>query len=143
MAQFFSRETAGVLDTQGPGRTLSQNYRSKAKRIRATLILNGQAIGDTIVLGEIPVGGVHLPGLINSTVSLGAATLAIGTAAVPALLRDAAVFTTPNVPTQFGKVGATSDVPAAVTTRIIATIAGAALPVGGTLEIDLAYSDTV
>ncbi len=143
MAQFYSRETAGVLDTQGPTRALSQNYRSKLKRIRASLVLAGQAIADTIVLGELPVGAVFSHGMINSTVSLGAATLSIGTAAAPASHRAAAASTTPETPTLFGTVAQQSAVPAAVTTRLIATIAAAALPGAGTLEIDIFYSDTV
>jgi len=143
MATFYSRETNGVLDTQGPARASAQNYRSKLKRIRATLVMAAQGIADTIVLGELPVGGVFAFGVINSTATLGAATIAVGTVAAPAAHRAAAVFTTPDTPTLFGKAAASADVPAAATTRLIATIAAAALPGAGTLEIDIYYSDTV
>lgn len=143
MATHYSKETAGVLDTLAPGRNLSQEYRSKVKRIRATLVMAGQASGDTIVLGNYPVGAVFSHGMINATATLGAATIAIGTPASPAAYRDAAAFTTPGVPTLFGKAPASSAAPAATETRVIATIGAAALPGAGTLEIDLFYSDTV
>lgn len=143
MATFYSRETAGVLDTQGPARAAAQNYRSKLKRIRATIIMAAQAAADTIVLGELPVGAVFAYGVINATATLGAATISVGTASVPAAHRAAATFTTPDTPTLFGKAAASADVPAAATTRLLATIGAAALPAGGTLEIDIYYSDTV
>lgn len=143
MATHYSRETNGVLDTQGPGRTRAQNYRSKMKRIRATLVMAGQAIGDTIVLGELPVGAVFAYGVINATATLGTATVSVGTTAAPAAHRAAATFTTPDVPTLFGTAAQSSADPAAATTRLIATIGVAALPAAGTLEIDIYYSDTV
>lgn len=144
MPTYYSTETNGVLDTQGPARAAAQHYRSKMKRIRATRVTTGEAIADTIVLGELPVGAVFSHGIINASATLGAiATLSIGTVASPASHRAAAVFTTPDTPTLFGKVAASAAAPLAVVTRLIATVAAAALAVGVTLEIDIFYSDTV
>jgi hypothetical protein len=144
MATYYSIETTGVLDGSLPAtRNAPQNYRSKLKRVRSTIVMNGQLIGDLIVLGDLPVGAVWDHGKINSTATLGASTIAVGPVATPAKYKAAAVFTTPDTPTLFGKCAASAGAPLTAVERVVATIAGANLPVGGTLEIDLYYSDTV
>jgi len=144
MAETYSDETDGRLDVSGRAQIPSQIYRATLKRIRATIPYDGQASGDTVVLGELPPGAVFAFGVINATATAGAsATIAIGTAESAAKYRAAAVFTTADTPTLFGKaaaVGSAAD-PLTAPERVIATVGTAALPTSADyMVVDLYYS---
>ena len=143
MAQTFSRETTGKLDTAGLSLLDGRTYRAKAKSIRATIDYDGQAAGDTIVLGELPVGATFLYGVIIASATAGAAaTIAIGPAATPAKYRAAAVFTAADTPTMFGKASAAAADPLTAAERVLATVGTAALPTSADyLTVELFYSD--
>ncbi len=143
MAQTYSRETAGPLGSTAFEKGDARVLRSTMKRIRATVDYDGQAIGDTIVLGKLPAGAAFSHGVITASATAGAtATIAIGTAASAALFRAAAIFTAVDTPTLFGKSAAAAADPLTEETTVLATVAAAALPDSAAfMVIDLVYSD--
>lgn len=136
-------------------------------RVRAytwEITLDSQTPG-VIPLGRVNAGQWFVGGKLTSTVSLGSATVAIGTAAIPGRqvgvpslpanpgkYRTAATFTAVNTPTAFGNVAAMQAVssggqgPAEAYTgvyeELTLTTAVANLPASGTLVVTLEYSGT-
>lgn len=147
MAQYLSNELAGT--STGTSTSAGVGYKPKAsvvgarlKRLRASITLASQTTSDTLLLGYLPAGAVFAYGVLNSTVSLGSSTLAVGTAASAGAYRAAATFTATDTPTMFGTAAqaAAADTGASTDTAVIGTIAAANLPSSGTLVVDLYYS---
>lgn len=141
MAETYAREISGV-DSVPSTKSNGGLQGGRVRRFRATVDMDGQAIADTIVLADVPPGYAFAYGVITASATLGAtATLAIGTAASSGKYRAAAVLTSADTPTLFGKAaGASAD---ALTDgeRVIATVAAAALPDStGYFVVDLYYS---
>ncbi|MEK0416825.1 MAG: hypothetical protein RI949_831 [Pseudomonadota bacterium] len=149
MAQYLSNELAGTTTGTTQASAVAAGYRPRAtvygarvKRMRATITLASQTTSDTILLGLLPAGSTFLYGVLNSTVSLGTSTLAVGIAGTTGKYRAAATFTATDTPTLFGTAataGAT-DPALSADESVIATIATANLPASGTLVVDLIYS---
>jgi len=116
-------------------------YACRTQNYRAVITLASQPAADFIRLFRLPAGVYPLRGIIQSTVSLGTSTVAIGISGTTGKYRAAATFTAVDTPTPFGVTGAniTSGlpVPLATSEEIIATVAVAALPASGTLLIDM------
>lgn len=142
MAETYSAETNGQLDTSGRSAIDPHVYGANLERMRATIPYDGQANGDTVVLGELPPGAVFAFGIINASATAGAAaTIAIGVAGTPAKFRTAAVFTTADTPTLFGNAAPVAADPVNTKQRVIATIGAAALPnTADYLVVDLYYT---
>lgn len=141
MAQTYSVETAGIDSVPVVKASAITSYAARLRRFRATINLASQASGDTVVLADIPAGFSFAYGVMTSGVSLGTATVSVGTAASPAYHKAAAVFTATDTPTMFGTQAAIDDPALASTTRLILTVGTAALPASGTLMVDLYFSD--
>lgn len=109
-------------------------------RHRYDVVLAGQAVGDTINLGPKPRGFLFADGALNSDVSLGTSTIAVGTAASPEKYRAAAVHQTPDTPVRFGKTAAAQEAEPAGEDLIL-TIGVAALPGAGNLAVEVFCSD--
>lgn len=144
MAETYSDETKDKLDAKGRSLIDPHTYGANLERMRATIPYDGQASGDTIVLGVLPVGAVFSFGVLNATATAGGtATIAIGKAGTPAKYRAAAIFTAADTPTLFGKaaaVGSAAD-PLESPERVIATVGAAALPNSADyLVVDLYYT---
>ena len=84
MPTYLSNELAGTND----GRTMAavqgtksrgNVFNGRVKRFRATITLAGQVNGDLFQLFTLPPGASFLLGTIVTSVSLGGATLGIGT----------------------------------------------------------------
>lgn len=103
------------------------------------VVLASQPTTDIIEVARLPKGARVLYGLLDSTVSLGSATLAVGIAGTPAKYRAAAAFTAVDTPTLFGPAVAAGE---ALTAEevVILTIATAALPATGTLRVMIFYT---
>lgn len=142
MAETYSDETNGKLDTPGRSAIEPHAYGATLDRMRATVPYDGQASGDTIVLGELPAGAVFAFGVMNATATAGAsATVAVGVAGDAAKFRAAATFTTADAPALFGKCAPAAADPVEGSQRVIATIGTAALPNSADyMTIDLYYS---
>lgn len=146
MATYLSNELGGsALQTSAPVgyKPRASVYQAKLKRLRATFTLGaGSAIGDTYVIGSLPVGATFAFGIITASATMGTATLAIGIASSTGKYRAAATFTAVDTPTMFGpaaQAGA-SDPALTAEEQVILTDAVAALPTSGTLVIDIYYS---
>lgn len=143
MARFYSRETSGVIGVANPAKALGNVYDARLKRMRAVIDYDGQASGDDIVLGELPVGAVFAFGVLTASATAGAsATLAIGTTGTLGKYRAAATFTAANTPTTFGTAAGASMAPLAAPELLLATVGTAALPNSADyLIVDIYYSD--
>lgn len=143
MARTYSDETNGKLGVKGGEKIDAHSYNAKLKRIRATIQFDGQAAGDDVVLGDLPVGAIFAYGIINASASAGAtATIAIGKDGATGKYRTAGTFTAANTPTMFGNAAAVDDAPLSSPERLIATFAAAALPNSADfMVIDIYYSD--
>jgi hypothetical protein len=116
-------------------------------RVRAfveTVTLASQASGDTIIVGQLPAGAVFLGIAVNVSATLGTSTLAFGDGTTAAKFGVAGTYTATNVLTWVAVASAfglaSSAAAPAATTDIVATIAVAALPGAGTLNILTLYS---
>jgi hypothetical protein len=142
MVARFGDAYVGVLDgpkkpaDQADGRRVRANHRV----ISMPVTLAGQAAGDTILIARRPAGSVFLGVTLNSSVSLGAAQVAIGVAGNTSKYKDAGTFTTPDTPTNFAKAAAVAAAPITDREDIIITVSAAALPVGGTLVANVHYA---
>src|SRR6187402_231462 len=102
MAQTFSTELSGIDSIPAVKASATAAYGARVKRFRATITLASQASADTIVLADLPAGYVFAYGILTSSVTLGAATVAIGVSGTAAKYKAAAVFTAVDTPTLFG-----------------------------------------
>jgi hypothetical protein len=138
MAQTYSTELAGIDSTPAVKPSATAAYGARVKRFRATIALASQAAADTIVLADLPAGYVFAYGVLNTSVTLGAATVAVGPSGTPAKYRAAAVFTAVDTPTLFGSaIAGAGQAALTATERVLLTIAAAALPASGTLVVDI------
>ena len=141
MAETYAREVAGV-DSIPSLKSEGGLVGGRLRRFRATVDMDGQASGDTIVLADIPAGHAFAFGVITASATLGAsATLAVGVAGAAAKYRAAATFTTANTPTFFGTAAGASGAALTDGERVIATVGTASLPDStGYFVVDLYYS---
>ena len=118
---------------------LAGDVHGRVRVFNEKVLLAAQPTADIVEVARLPKGARVLYGILNSTVSLGSSTLAVGVAGNTGKYRPAAVFTAVDTPTLF--------VPAAVAGEaltaediVILTIATAALPASGTLRVMIFYS---
>jgi hypothetical protein len=138
MAQVYSNETTGI-DSQPvvkPG--ASSGYGARLKRFRATYTLAAQpaGAGNELIVCDLPAGYLFAFALVCPGVSLGSSTIALGNASNAAAYAAAATYTA-TTPTLTGSAAAEGAPALAASTRILGTIAAAALPASGTLVIDV------
>ena len=132
MTVWYSQELTGFASLPVVKPSASQ-YAGGVYIYQASILLAAQQVNDTIVVGYIPSGAAFLYGLLSTDTSLGAATIAIGTAASAAKYRAAATFTTTNVPSFVGLVANYANVSLASPETQIITVTTAALPGAGNL----------
>jgi hypothetical protein len=111
----------------------------RLKEFRVRIDLAAQAVvaaGENIELFDLPGGFLPHFGVLASSVTLGAATVAIGIAGTTGKYRAAAVFTTPDAPTPFGVVANLQRV-VLPRERILLTVAAAALPAAGIVNVGI------
>lgn len=140
MTKRYANEFVGVLDgTRPASKSDGGLVRADLKVIRATIPLEAQASGDTIVIGKRPQGSSYFGHRILASATLATATIAIGTEAAAEKYRAAATFTTANTPTDVALASAVDDAPLDDEEEMIVTIGTAALPGAGTLIIETLY----
>ena len=146
MAAYLSTELGGSANqTSAPVgyKPRAAVYQAKLKRLRATFTYAAQATTDTLVIGNLPAGATFAFGVINTSVSMGTATLALGTSGSASKYKAAgSAITATDTPTLFGvaTVAGASDPALSAEEQVIGTIGTAALPASGTLVVDLFYS---
>lgn len=141
MANTFSSEANGYLNTTPPSLAAGALVGGNLRRYRAKITLASQASGDTITLAKVPAGAAFAYGVLSASASLSSSTISIGTAASSAKYRADAVHTA-TVPTFFGVAAAVAADPLTAEETVILTIGTAALPSSGTLVVDLYFSGT-
>jgi hypothetical protein len=145
MPAYLSNELAGTTDGKTVTPVLGTKTRGsvvngRVKRFRATITLSGQVVGDLFQLFTLPAGASFVLGSTVTSVSLGAATLGIGTPGAATKYRgQSAGLTAVDTPVLFAASGAGSSELAA-DEPVFATLAGANLPASGTLVIDMLVS---
>jgi hypothetical protein len=145
MALYLSNELAGTTDGKTTAsamgfRSKSTAYGARVKRYRATISVAAQAVGDVVQLAVLPIGCNFAFGILNTTVSLGTATIAVGASATPGKYRPAAALTAVDVPTLFATAANESAVESTAEEPVYLTVGTAALPASGTLVVDLFVS---
>lgn len=140
MAVLFGANTA-PRSTTPPGLVDGSLQGGHVRLYREKITLAGQAITDTVVLAYPSSGETFLFGMLTSDVSLGLAQVSIGSAAASAKYRALGVHTAIDTPTPFGRA-ASQGVKLTADETVSLTIATAALPVGGTLTVDLYFTQT-
>jgi hypothetical protein len=116
-----------------------QGGRVRVHRERITLA--GQTPADQIVLAFPSAGETFLCGTITSDVSLGTAQISVGIAGTPGKYRAPAVHTLIDTPVNFGRAAAQATRLAADET-VLLSITTAALPLAGTLIVDLYFAQS-
>lgn len=140
MPRFFGANTA-PLGATPPGLVDGSLQGGRVRVYRERITLAGQTTADTVVLAMPSSGETFLCGTLTSDVSLGTALVAIGTAAVPGKYRAAALHTQPDQPVNFGRVAAqAAKLP--LDEMVLLSISTAALPVTGTLIVDLYFAQS-
>lgn len=146
MAETYSNELDGALNATTEPAVKAEGYAvgARVRVVRATVDLDSQASGDTIVIGKPQAGMVFSHGLITTDTSLGTSTISIGDTDDPDGYRADGTLTTTNVPEVFGTVPGinnTTDGPIvyAGDTEVKITIATADLPASGRMVVDLVY----
>lgn len=143
MADLFSTEAAGLL-SRPVVKPSAGAYGARSRRYRASITLAAQATTDNILLCILPAGSIYEVGMLISSVTLGAAVIAIGTSQTHGTngqLRAAGTFTAVDTPTPFGPAALLAGAALSADTRIYLTIATAALPAAGTLVVDIYASN--
>jgi len=141
MTVFYSNELDPVLNATPARKAKGSAVGGRMRREQATIDLASQATTDTIVIASVPKGQAFAYGVLNSSVTLGAATIAVGITGATGKYRAAAVFTAVSTPTLFGVNAALGDgAELAAAEEIFITIATAALPASGRLVVDLYFS---
>ena len=139
MTVFYSTELANYTATPVV-KAASAGYSARMQRFRASITLATQTTADTIVVAVVPAGYSFAFGVLTTDTSLGTSTISIGNTSTPALYRAAAVFTTTDTPTFFGKAAAIVQATLAADQTIFITIATASLPAAGQLVVDMYFS---
>ena len=139
MAVFYGTYTAPV-GTTPRGNVSGAHQGARVRVYRETITLATQTTSDQIIIADnVPVGYTFMFGVVTTTVTLGTATIAIGTSATAGKYRAAAVFTTIDTPTLFGVTAGQAPLTAAETVQI--AIGTASLPASGTLTTALFYCE--
>ncbi len=145
MPTYLSNELAGTNDGRTLAAVLGTRSRGsvvngRVKRFRATITLSSQVVGDLFQLFTLPPGASFLLGSIVNSVSLGSATLGIGTPGAATKYRgQSGGLTAVDTPVLFAS-SATGSSELAAEEPVFATLAGANLPGTGTLVIDMLVS---
>ena len=147
MATYLSNELAGTTDGKttvaaASWRTKGSVINGRVKRFRATITLNGQVSGDAFQLFTLPSGASFILGDVVNSVSLGSATLGVGSLSNPTKYRgQSAGMTNVDTPVLFASASAGAS-ELATEEAVYASLGGASLPGSGTLVIDMLVSLT-
>lgn len=142
MAQGFSAEVTGVLDgTKNPssksdGRVINAKIRAFVATLDLSVATVKGASGDTDVCFVIPKGYKPLYGYLLSSATMGGtATIAVGNSTTAGKYRAAAIHTTADAPQFFMLSAASQLAPLSADETVLITIAAAALPGTGILQV--------
>ena len=133
-------DTTRYTDLNTNNKLIDARFLSGKVRVAVDeLTMASQAAGAHNTALHLPIGAVPLFGIVETSLTLGTATLAIGITGSTGKYRAAATFTATDTPTLFG-VGAAIGEALTAAEDVILTTAVAALPASGTLRVFIFYS---
>jgi len=145
MTDFYGQTWANTPRAGGSstGKADGALSRSKLRHTRNIFITGATppAAGDRLYLGRLPVGGAFHSIRVTASASLGAATLAAGSASAPAKYRAAATQTTPDTPVVTAPTAALAQPLLTAEEDVWVTIGAAGLPANQTIVIELAWNE--
>lgn len=119
-------------------RIAANQWGGRVRAIHDSITLASQAAATTVRIGRIPKGACVLFGALLTTVTLGAATIAVGISGTTGKYRAAATLTTADAPQFFGVASAVmTELTSDETIQLLT--ATAALPASGTLRAFMFY----
>ena len=139
MATQYGTQMGRLRNTLPVDLPMAGDIHGRVRLFNEKVVLAAQPTSDIVEVARLPKGARVLYGILNSSVSLGSATLAVGIAGNTGKYRTAAAFTAIDTPTLFtpatvaGEALANEEI-------VILTIAAAALPASGTLRVMLFYT---
>jgi hypothetical protein len=137
-ADFFSNEVPANT-TKPVVKRAGNAMGGRAKRVISSFTLNGQAIGDRLLLPRVQKGARGVHHKIQSSVGLGGvATIALGIVGNTGKYRAAAIKNDTLQETVSSAVNTAAEL--AADEDQFLTVAAAALPVGGTLVVETIYN---
>ena len=139
MATQYGTQMGKLRNTLPADLPVVSDVHGRVRCFNEKTVLNSQPAGDTIEVARLPKGARLLFGLLNATVSLSTATIAIGIAGNAGKYRAAAAFTAVDTPTPFGAAANAGEALAAEEIVLLG-IGTAALPAAGTLRVQLFYA---
>lgn len=139
MAVLYATNATNAFNTNPPVKGGPETGGGSVRVLRDTVTYATQTTSDTIVLGgkKLPIGATVLYVTMQTTVTTGSATLALGITGTVAKYKAAGAVTTVDVPQIYGVTAGT----VATTTeeQLFLTIGGASLPGSGTLIVNVFY----
>lgn len=138
MATQYGLQMGRLRNTAPVDLPVAGDVHGRVRCFNEKVVLASQPTADIVEVARLPKGARVLYGLINSTVSLGSSTLAIGIAGNTGKYRAAATFTAVDTPTLIGPAAQIGE-PLASEEIVYLTIAAAALPASGTLRVLFFY----
>jgi hypothetical protein len=139
MATQYGLQMAKLRNTVPQELPAAADVHGRLRVFNEKITLAAQPTTDIIEVAKLPKGARVLFGVLDSTVSLATATVALGIAGTTGKYRAAATFTAVDTPTLFG-VTANLGEPLAAEEIVFITIGTAALPGSGTLRVMLVYT---
>lgn len=119
-------------------RVSANQWNGRVRAIHDSITMAAQAAATVIRIGRIPRGACVLFGALATTVTLGAATIAVGISGTTGKYRAAATLTTADAPQFFGVTSALmTELTADETIQLLT--AAASLPGSGTLRAYMFY----
>ena len=142
MPTTLSTELAGILSTPPVKPSAASGYGARVRHYRASITLANQTFGagNEIFLAFVPSGLIFSYGIVTTDTSLGTSTISVGNASSVAKHKAAAVFTTTDTPTIFGKTAAIVQAASTAEEQILMQVLVANLPASGQLVVDLYFS---
>lgn len=139
MATQYGTQMGRLRNTLPVDLPMAGDIHGRVRVFNEKVALAAQPTTDIVEVARLPKGARVLYGIVDSTVSLGSSTLAIGIAGNTGKYRAGAVFTAVDTPTLFGPAAVAGE---ALTAEeiVILTIGAAALPASGTLRVMLFYT---
>lgn len=139
MATQYGTQMGRLRNTLPVDLPMAGDIHGRVRVFNEKIVLASQPTADIVEVARLPKGARVLYGVVNSTVSLGASTLAIGIAGAPGKYRAGTNFTQVDTPVLFTPAATAGE---ALTAEeiVILTIGVTALPAAGTLRVMLFYT---
>ena len=139
MATQYGLQMGRLRNTAPVDLPMAGDVHGRVRCFNEKVTLASQPTADIVEVARLPKGARVLYGLLVSTVSLGASTLAIGVSGTTGKYRAATTFTTIDTPILFGPAASLGE-PLATEEIVFLTIAAAPLPASGTLRVLIFYT---